>query len=175
MEPDESEKRISQRRDELRSLITEVLRKQPFLCYFQGYHDIVQVLLLVLGRSGAYEAIARLSVLRIRDFMLSNLEPAIAHLRLLPAIVAKADPDVARHLAGTDPFFALASTLTLYAHDIEEYGDIARLYDFLIAHEAVISLYLFAIVCISHVPTDACSIGLTRSRSSCRAKISYWI
>lgn len=90
--------------------------------------------------------------------MLPNLDPAIAHLRLLPAILAKADSAVARHLSETDPFFALSSTLTLYAHDIEEYGDIARLYDFLLAHEAVISLYLFAIVSTFCVPENPCSI-----------------
>jgi hypothetical protein len=40
----------------------------------------------------------------------------------------------------------LAATLTLYAHDIQEYGDIARLFDFLLAQEAVISIYLFAVI-----------------------------
>lgn len=137
---------MEKRKSDLQSLIVEVLRTHPKLCYFQGFHDIVQVFLLVLGRDNAPEAIARLSLLRIRDFMLPNLDPAIAHLRLLPAILQKADPDVAKHLSHTDPFFALSSTLTLYAHDIQEYGDIARLYDFLIAREAVVSIYLFATV-----------------------------
>ncbi|KAK5187961.1 GTPase-activating protein gyp8, partial [Cryomyces antarcticus] len=45
----ESEKQIDHRKQELSNLITEVLRRHPSLCYFQGYHDIVQVLLLVLG------------------------------------------------------------------------------------------------------------------------------
>lgn len=40
------------------------------LHYFQGYHDIVQVLLLVLGTDAAVPAVSRLSLLRIRDFML---------------------------------------------------------------------------------------------------------
>ncbi|KAH8155352.1 uncharacterized protein LAJ45_00362 [Morchella importuna] len=42
------------------------------------------------------------------------------------------------------PFFALAATLTLYAHDIQEYSDIARLFDVLLAMDPVFPVYLFA-------------------------------
>lgn len=83
--------------------------------------------------------------------MLPSIEPSISHLKLLPALLRAADAQVAEHLALTDPFFALAATITLYAHDIEEYGDISRLYDFLLSQEAVISIYLFAVVCIPHI------------------------
>ncbi|KAA8573883.1 hypothetical protein EYC84_005432 [Monilinia fructicola] len=39
---------------------------------------------------------------------------------------------------------SLSGTLTMYAHDIQEYGDIARLFDVLLAREAVFSVYMFA-------------------------------
>ena len=116
------------------------------LCYFQGYHDIVQVLLLVLGMDLVGPAVAHLSLLRIRDFMLPSLSPALLHLKLLPSILYCVDPKLCHHLSQTRPFFALAATLTLYAHDIQEYGDIARLFDFLLAQEAVIPIYLFAVI-----------------------------
>lgn len=119
------------------------------LCYFQGYHDIVQVLLLVLGQQLAASAVARISLLRIRDYMLPSLSPALKHLQLLPAILQSADPELARHLSRTSPFFALSATLTLYAHDIQEYSDIARLYDFILAHEPIMSIYLFAAIIVS--------------------------
>ena len=119
------------------------------LHYFQGYHDIVQVLLLVLGIDAAAPAAARLSLLRIRDFMLPTMSGTEPHLRLLPSILYAADRQLAIHLSQTQPFFALPATLTLYAHEIEEYGDIARLFDFLLASEAVISVYLFAVVSIT--------------------------
>jgi hypothetical protein len=119
------------------------------LCYFQGYHDIVQVLLLVLGAKDAIPAVMRISFFRIRDYMLSSLSPALAHLRLVPAILEAADSEVSRHLSQTKPFFALAATLTLYAHDIQEYADIARLFDFLLAQEPVVSLYLFVAIILS--------------------------
>ena len=119
------------------------------LCYFQGFHDIVQVILLVLGKDAAVNTVSYLSLLRIRDFMLPSLSPSLAHLRLLPAILFCVDPKLCQHLSGTQPFFALAATLTLYAHEIEDYGDIARLFDFLLAQEAVVSMYLFAVIILS--------------------------
>ena len=116
------------------------------LHYFQGYHDIVQVFLLVLGSDAAVNAVTRLSLLRIRDFMLPSMSGTEPHLRLLPAVLHAADPALASHLSQVQPFFALPATLTLYAHEIEEYGQIARLFDFLLASEAVVSIYLFAVV-----------------------------
>lgn len=123
-----------------------MLRQHRRLHYFQGYHDIASVLLLVLGSSLAVEALERLSLLRIRDFMLDDLEAALAQLALLPTILRAADPSLALHLAGVQPFFALAGTLTMYAHEVQSYGDIARLFDYLLANEAVVSIYLFAAV-----------------------------
>jgi hypothetical protein len=129
---------------QLSDLIVSVLRAHPSLSYFQGYHDITGVLLLVLGPNAAVEAVSRLSLLRIRDFMSSTLDGAFTHLQLIPYILNDADPELARHLQLLEhPYYALSATLTLYAHEIEEYGVIARLFDFLIAGEAVTSLYLF--------------------------------
>ena len=119
------------------------------LCYFQGYHDIVQVLLLVLGADDAVAAASSLSLLRIRDFMLPSLSASLAHLKLLPAILSSADAKLCQHLSQTQPFFALAATLTMYAHDIQEYSDIARLFDFILAHEAVVPIYLYAAIILS--------------------------
>lgn len=89
----------------------------------------------------------RLSLLRIRDFMLPTMTGAISHLQLLPSILKAADAELFAHLSQTAPFyFALPATLTLYAHDIQEYGDIARLFDYLLTNEAVASIYLYATV-----------------------------
>lgn len=141
---DQSPKELDGRKEELSDLITEVLRQQPYLCYFQGYHDICQVFLLVLGPGQRVKAVSRLSALRIRDFMLPTLAPALDQLRLIPAILYTVNPQLCHHLSQTQPFFALSGTLTMYAHDIQEYGDIARLFDVLLAREAVFSVYLFA-------------------------------
>ena len=146
---DESDLQLDRRKRELSSVIVEVLREHPMLSYFQGFHDIVQVFLLVLGVDQAPKAVAHLSLLRIRDFMLPSLSASLAHLHLLPTILYAVDRELCIHLSQTQPFFALAATLTLYAHDIQEYGDIARLFDVLIAQPAVVSIYFFAVIILS--------------------------
>jgi len=147
--PDESQQSMQHKRTDLFELITSVLRRNPMLHYFQGYHDIAQVFLLVLGREASFPAVSRISLLRIRDYMLSSLNPGLKQVHLIPAILKCSDPELAAHLEGTRPYFALPAVLTLYAHDIQEYSDIARLYDFILAHEPVLTLYLFAALIVS--------------------------
>lgn len=130
-------------------MILEVLRRHPALSYFQGYHDIVQVFYLVLGTQAAPRAAARLSLLRIRDFMLTSLEPAIAQLELLRPLLQYADPVLYEHLPKSSATFALAGTITMFAHNITEYKDITRLFDFFLARHAVMPLYFFAAVVLS--------------------------
>jgi hypothetical protein len=76
--------------------------------------------------------------------MLPSFGPTTAQLRLLPDILHVADPKLRRHLAGVEPFYALAGTLTMYAHNIETYQDIARLFDVFLAREPVFTVYMFA-------------------------------
>ncbi|KAL3955280.1 hypothetical protein ACCO45_010843 [Purpureocillium lilacinum] len=140
----QSEAQLEQCKSELSSLIVEVLRRYPYLCYFQGYHDICQVFMLVLEPPWRAKVVARLSILRIRDFMLPSLGPTTSQLRLLPDLLGKADPKLRRHIATIEPFYALAGTLTMYAHNIEAYHDIARLFDVFLAREPVFTIYVFA-------------------------------
>ena len=147
---------MDERKHQLSEVITAVLRQHPMLCYFQGYHDIIQVLLLVLGADAAELAAARLSLLRIRDFMLPTMKAAESHLHLLPAILYATDIELCRHLLGAykpAPYFAIGATLTLYAHDIEGYGDIVRLFDYLLASGAAVPVYLFATVLLTATST----------------------
>ncbi|KAK6537610.1 hypothetical protein TWF694_011790 [Orbilia ellipsospora] len=134
---------------QLQNLIVEVIRRHPALCYFQGFHDICQVILLVLGPQLAPLAVEYMSLLRIRDFMLPALGPALWHLKLLHPILFAADEKLCRHLSTTQPFFALAATLTLYAHDIQAYGDISRLFDAFLAESPIFPIYFFATIVMS--------------------------
>ncbi|KAI0198949.1 rab-GTPase-TBC domain-containing protein [Astrocystis sublimbata] len=140
---DNTQAQLEAKKSELSDLITQVLREQPYLCYFQGYHDISQVLLLALPPSMRAVAMSRLSVLRIRDFMLPTLLPAISQLHLIPDLLRAIDSELFTHLSTNEPFFALADTLTMFAHNVQRYSDIARLFDALMAREQVFGLYVF--------------------------------
>ncbi|KIW49976.1 hypothetical protein PV05_11603 [Exophiala xenobiotica] len=146
---DESEQSLDRRKTELSNVIVSTLRSHPMLSYFQSYHDVVQVLLLVLGEPYARLAVPRISLLRLRDYMLPTISPARRHFEVVSAIVKSADPELADHISEAENSFALSATHSLFAHDIQDYGAIARLYDFLLAHEPAMSLYLFATVTIS--------------------------
>ena len=169
-------------KSQLADIIISILRRYPMLCYFQGYHDIVQVLLLVLGPEAAAKPSAFVSLLRIRDFMLPSLSASLDHLQILPAILHRVNPKLCTHLSQTKPFFALSSTLTLYAHDIQDYGDIARLFDFLLAHEASVSLYFFAVIILSREkelfdiePDDSDMLHFTLSKLPKPLNLEYLI
>lgn len=176
---DNSDAKLAEDTARLSDLITEVLRRHPYLSYFQGFHDICQVFLLALPDPAIrYQAVSRLSVLRIRDFMLPTLSACITQLRLIPELIAVADPDLAEflgigpsttlqpespltflaalarendteHVEGSLHLAAMQGTLTMYAHDIESLSGISRLFDALLAHEPVFSLYLFAEMVLS--------------------------
>ncbi|KAI5290120.1 hypothetical protein KEM54_002396, partial [Ascosphaera aggregata] len=113
----------------------------------QSYHDIAQVLLLVLEQPDlAVSALERISLFRIRDYMLPSLTPSLKHLDLITEILYRHDKELSRRVSRTQPYFALAATLTLYAHDIEQYSDIVRLFDFILSHEPVVTIYLYAAI-----------------------------
>lgn len=76
--------------------------------------------------------------------MLPTFAQALTQLHLIPAILDTVNPQLREHLSLTQPFFALSGTLTMYAHDIQEYGEISRLFDVLLSREAVFSVYMFA-------------------------------
>ncbi|KAI5815856.1 rab-GTPase-TBC domain-containing protein, partial [Pyronema omphalodes] len=142
-------RQLEQRKKQLLELIVEVLRRHPMLGYFQGFHDICQLILLVLGPVLAVPAVEHIALLRIRDFMLPEMAPAIDHLLLLYPLLKAEHPKLCAHISNTQPFFALAATLTLYAHEIQEYSNIARLFDAFLALDPVFPLYLFAQIIIS--------------------------
>jgi hypothetical protein len=92
--------------------------------------------------------------------MLPTLAPSLAQLRLIPSIIYSVNPRLYKHLPLTQPFFAIAGIITMYAHDIQEQSDICRVFDVLLAREAVFSVYMFAQIVLQRseelfeVPSD---------------------
>lgn len=76
--------------------------------------------------------------------MLPTLDGALAQLTLIPSIIRAVKPALYEHLSQTQPYFALSDTLTMYAHNIESFGEISRLFDVFLAKEAVFPVYMFA-------------------------------
>ncbi|ORY92636.1 rab-GTPase-TBC domain-domain-containing protein [Leucosporidium creatinivorum] len=132
-------------RTKLETVIVTTLRRHPSLQYFQGYHDIISVLLLTLeDEQTSLDAAERMSLHRLRDSMGSGLEPVLGYLRLVHRILAKVDPDIVEvvEIAADLPYFSLSWVLTLMSHDLTSINVIARLFDFLLAHNPAMISYV---------------------------------
>ncbi|GAA5885581.1 hypothetical protein JCM6882_007480 [Rhodosporidiobolus microsporus] len=139
-------------RTRLETAILTVLRRHPALQYFQGYHDIVSVFLLALDDDDILiPAVERLSLHYIRDSMGSGLEPTLGYLKLVHRLAQKVDPELHGivNQAASMPFFALSWALTLLAHDLESVAVIARIFDFLLAHEPSMIIYLVVAILVT--------------------------
>ncbi|KAI9236879.1 MAG: rab-GTPase-TBC domain-containing protein [Podila humilis] len=133
-----------QRQEELQQIIIDVLRRHPKLAYYQGFHDVCTCLLVVLGKEAATLAAESLALFFFRDCMLDNLEPVLNQLSLMTALLKLEDPEVQAFLdkSETLPFFPLSWVITWCAHDLNDFGKVARLFDFLLCFNPLMSIYL---------------------------------
>lgn len=160
LSPDE----IEDLRKRLFCLVVRVLRKYPFLNYYQGYHDVASVVLLVFNDFGvsddehAFLVLEKITLNHLRDFMISEIALSINHLKLIPCIVEEVDPDLFQvirqssnsYLASNGVYFdykflqALLSVLTLFSHDISNASHLLVIWDFIFSYNSVaVSLYIY--------------------------------
>ncbi|PWZ01843.1 hypothetical protein BCV70DRAFT_171162, partial [Testicularia cyperi] len=150
------------RRRQLSDLVLSTLGKHPSLSYFQGYHDILTVLLLTLapelpgdavGETDALlrSAAERLSLHLIRDSMTNDLQPIMGQLKILRNLLRACDAQMAElsERASALPFFALPWLLTLFTHDLEDIAVSQRVMDFLLAYGPASAIYLCAAVILA--------------------------
>ncbi|KAF9413869.1 hypothetical protein BGZ94_000586 [Podila epigama] len=137
-----------QRQDELQQVIVDVLRRHPHLSYYQGFHDVCTCLITVLGKEAAVPAAETLAMFFFRDCMLDNLEPVLNQLGLMTALFKLEDPEIQEFLdkSETLPFFPLSWVITWCSHDLQDFAKVARLFDFLICLNPLMSVYLTAAV-----------------------------
>lgn len=139
-----SKESVPRLKDDLQYVISQVLRRNRWLNYYQGYHDIAQLVLLTVGHQQAVVVLERISVLYLRDFMLSTLSPSMSMLRMVHQIISIADPEYADLLHNTEPYYAIPALLTWWTHSLDSYSSACRLVDFLLSTEPVMIVYTIA-------------------------------
>lgn len=140
-------------------MIRSVLRRRRGLHYYQGYHDIISIFLLVLvplpaGEASiskeqshdlegvwssqdelacVVEACERLSLHYLRDNMTSNLDPTLGQLKLMRNLLREAEPALARRIevASPLPHFAISWLISLFSHDVP-LPQSRRIFDFIL-------------------------------------------
>ena len=114
------------------------------ISYFQGFHDVASVLLLILGEQAAHPVLERLALFHLRACTRTTLDPVLGLLGLLLPLVAQLDADLAAKLAPTPVFWAVSWVLTWFAHSAESLDEAARLFDLFIPSSPLMPLYAAA-------------------------------
>lgn len=144
-------------------MINAMMVKRPELHYYQGYHDILSVLVLVLTDSEelCFAVAERLTLGFLGDCMLRpDFRSLTLLLELLGPLVTAFDPDVGRVLeeAGVHAYVSLPWVITWWSHDSRELGRCARMYDAFLAAPPVFPLYVAAAM-IARARTELLAMG----------------
>eukprot|EP01114_Cavostelium_apophysatum_P020804 TRINITY_DN7070_c0_g1_i2.p1 TRINITY_DN7070_c0_g1~~TRINITY_DN7070_c0_g1_i2.p1 ORF type:complete len:290 (-),score=45.74 TRINITY_DN7070_c0_g1_i2:105-974(-) len=136
------------KREQLSRIINTILSRDPELHYYQGFHDIASVFLLVANETEAYAMMERLSHNHIRYALNTSLDSTTKLLSLLFPLIAQCDQEVYNFLlnSNVEPFFALSWVLTWFSHGFDRLDIISRLFDFFLATHPLMPLYMGAAI-----------------------------
>ncbi|XP_051926343.1 TBC1 domain family member 20 isoform X3 [Hippocampus zosterae] len=134
--------------EQLVDIILEVLRCNPQLSYYQGYHDVAVTLLLVVGERMAIAMLHKLSKYHLRDFMDQTMDSTKHILNYLMPILEEVDKELHDYMirAEVGTIFALSWLITWYGHVLSEFKHTLRLYDFFLASHPMMPIYLAATI-----------------------------
>ena len=139
----------NRRRKVLAEIIIGILSRNDHLHYYQGFHDIVSTIMLVIDDDFLTFAIAEFIALHyISDYMKETFETVSKFMHILFVIIRSQDYELYSHLiqAKMEPFFAISWLITWFSHDIKELDHVARLYDVLLSSPPIYCFYLSAAV-----------------------------
>lgn len=140
---------VEKLKKELLELIVMVLKVNPQLCYYQGYHDVAQVALLVYGSAtNAFEFLNILSRSVLRDYMMPKLRPSLDQLDIIPPLLTLADPYLGKLVRSIPSFYALSSIMTLFSHNVQEFDSLCILFDYILASEKPVKSVLYLYVAL---------------------------
>lgn len=119
------------------------------LSYYQGFHDVATVVLLVVKRPATAAAVlARLALGPLRPALGPDLKPVTSLLELLWRVVQGEDAQLFDFLqrSGVQPFFALPWLLTWFSHSIANFDSVCRLFDLFLVEDCSLPFFVSAAV-----------------------------
>lgn len=148
--PDEQREGLQ---EELIDIILRVLKRNPQLHYYQGYHDIVVTFLLVVGEQRATALVEKLSTHHLRDFMDPTMDNTKHILNYLMPIIDRVNPEVHDFMQQSEvgTVFALSWLITWFGHVLSDFRHVVRLYDFFLACHPLMPIYFAAVVSIARL------------------------
>nr|XP_057904076.1 TBC1 domain family member 20 isoform X2 [Doryrhamphus excisus] len=158
--------------EQLIGVILEVLRCNPQLNYYQGYHDVAVTLLLAVGERMTIAMLHTLSKYHLRDFMDPTMDSTKHILNYLMPLLEEVDKELHDFMirAEVGTIFALSWLITWYGHVLSEFKQTLRLYDFFLASHPMMPIYLAATIVlhrekeVKHTECDMAMVHLLLSR-----------
>lgn len=168
-------------RKRLYCLILRVLRKYPCLNYYQGFHDVASVVLMVCNDLNdhddqAFALLESLSLYHLRDFMNPHMGLSINHLKLVPLILERADPTIfqlvrqtsSSYVATYGAFYdykfypALLAIITMFSHDMTSFSHVMLIWDFIFSYGSIsVSAYIYVSFIVHFKPKLLHELGVT--------------
>lgn len=134
--------------DQLTVIILRVISKYPHLSYYQGYHDVAVTFLLVCGDEMAFHIMETLSTDHLVECMQRTFEIVQKRLLIIYALIWKEKRELYEFLERSQCglLFALPWYLTWFGHSLNSYKSVVRLYDFFLASDPLLPLYVTAAI-----------------------------
>ncbi|KAI9333896.1 rab-GTPase-TBC domain-containing protein [Pilaira anomala] len=136
---------------QLNRVITHVLRAYPSLHYYQGFHDICSVIILMFGEKFACKLMEPIALFYKRDEMCTTMEPVLKQLTILDTLIRLEDAELFEFIteAGVLPYYCLSWVITWCSHDLNNLEKIARVFDLFLCSNPLMTIYFSAAVVLS--------------------------
>jgi hypothetical protein len=147
-----SEPLREKRRQALSDIIRAILCRNSEFHYYQGYHDVVSVFLLVAEEDHLAFALAEAASKKfLVDYLGKDFEILSHTMQLIMVLIVTTDPKLGHFLAqaNVEPFFATSWLITWFAHNVKVINDVARIYDAMLCSDPLFALYLCAAMAIN--------------------------
>lgn len=137
--------------NQLSRVITHVLRAYPSLHYYQGFHDICSVFILLFGEKYACKLMEPVALFYLRDEMFTTMEPVLKQLTILDTLIKLEDTELYDFIseAGVLPYYCLSWVITWCSHDLDDLEKITRLFDLFLCSNPFMPIYFAAAVVLS--------------------------
>lgn len=131
-------------------VIIAVLNSTCDLYYYQGYHDIASLVVLVFeDDNDAFHFLHSLTIRFLRDHMMPGIDSSMSQLALVPEIISKVDYKYFELIKNIDPLYALSCIISLFTHDIENINYLFLIWDsILVNDDPSLILYIYAAMMI---------------------------
>lgn len=142
-----NDKLRSLRRNSLYHIIRAIMSRNKHLHYYQGFHDVASVFLMVLEDDYiAFLCAEKAALVFFGDCMLSNFGVISEVMALIFPLLRHTDSDLSEILvsAGIEPYFVVSWLITWFSHDIKDLDVISRLFDIFLCSHPIFCLYMCA-------------------------------